>query len=89
MTPPMVSTLAFVVMVRVVVVALEPVPRVTAPVPRFRFWVPLKMRSALRATALLGVRIRFPKLLSSVAPAPLMVSVPVPSAVGLPSCKLP
>ena len=29
------------------------------------------------------------KLLSSVAPAPLMVSVPVPSAVGLPSCKLP
>ena len=89
MTPPSVSTLPLTVIVRVVLVALDAVPSVIAPLPRFRALLPVKVKSAFSATVLLVVRIRLPKLLSSVAPAPLKVSVPVPSAVGLPSCSVP
>ena len=88
-TPPIVSTFEFTVIVRVVEVAVEAVPRVTAPVPRLRAFEPLKVKSALRATGLFVVRIRLPKELSSAAPAPAKVSVPVPRAVGLPSCSVP
>ena len=88
-TPPSVSGLVLTVIVRVVLVVVDAVPSVTLPVPRFSAWVPVNVKSALRATALLVVRMRFAKLLSSVAAAPANVSGPVPSAVGLRSCSVP
>ena len=88
-TPPIVSMLPFTVSVRVVVVAVEAVPRVTGPVPRLRYWLPVNVKSAFRATGLFGARIRLLKELSRMAPAPANVSVPVPRAVGLPSCSVP
>ena len=78
MTPPTVRVLAAVelVMVRLLFI-------VTAPVPRFRLLVPVKVKFPSQTCALFAVRVSAtPALLLNVVPS-LMVKVPDPSAVAL------
>ena len=53
----------------------------TAPVPRFRSFVPVKAKSPFQFCALLFVRVIAAPLVLSMVP-PVMVSVPVPMAVA-------
>ena len=79
--PPTVRVLAETVAVRLPV-------RVTAPVPRFRLFVPVKVKSPVQACALLPESVSAePVALSNVPPA--KVSRPLPSAPALPTCKAP
>ena len=75
MTPPTVRLLAFTVTVRLA-------PKVTAPVPRFKLCVPVKLKLPFHACALLLESVIAPAVVLSIVP-PLMVKVPVPSAVAL------
>ena len=84
MIPPTVRVLANVelVMVRLLFI-------VTAPVPRFRLLVPVKVKSPSQTCALFAVRVSAaPVLLLNVVPS-LMVKVPDPSAVALLMNKVP
>src|SRR6202022_2213806 len=78
MTPPTVRLLPLTVTVRLP-------PRVTAPVPRFRLWVPVKVKLPFQTCALLLESvIALPVVLSMMALLPpAMVNVPVPSALAL------
>ena len=61
---------------------------VTAPVPIFRSLLPAKVKFPFQLSALLLVMVFALPLVLSSAP-PLMVSVPVPSAVALLSASVP
>ena len=79
--PPTVSVLPETVSVRLPV-------RVTAPVPRFRLFVPVKVKSPVQACALFPESVTVePVALSNVPPA--RVSKPLPRAPALPTCKVP
>src|SRR5438309_1770728 len=79
MTPPTVSVFAFVVIVRLVPAV---VPRDTAPVPRFRFCVPVNVKSPFQTWALLVESVIADPVVLSIVP-PAMVNVPGPSALAL------
>src|SRR5262249_30739877 len=55
---------------------------VTAPVPRFRLFVPVKAKSPPQVCALLAARVMAPPLVLFSVP-PLSVRVPLPSALAL------
>ncbi len=81
--PPMVSVLALAVMVRVALM-------VTAPVPRLRSLVPVKVKLLFHAWTLFVESVRLePLVLSSVAAALEIVRVPVPSADALLNLSVP
>src|SRR6266478_563459 len=76
MIPPTVSVPPLTVTVRLAFIA-------TAPVPRFRFCVPVNVKFAFQFCALLLVSEIAPPLVLSIVDAPLMVNVPDPIAVAL------
>ena len=75
--PPNVSVLLEPLSVMVRLPAL-----VIAPVPKFRSFVPPKVKLPPKVIVLLLVRVSEPAVVLSMVP-PLMVNVPVPSAVAL------
>jgi len=76
MTPPTVRSPPLTVTVRV---ALS----VTAPVPRLRSLVPVKVKLLFQFCALLFVSVIAPPLVLLMVAAPEMVKAPVPRAVAL------
>ena len=81
MLPPTVKVLAVVVRVMLL-------PKVTAPVPRSRSLLPVKVKSPFQFWTLFGVRAIAPLGTLMVVPAP-MVNTPLPRAVVLLMFKLP
>src|SRR5438093_1080367 len=79
MTPPSVRVLPLTVMVRVVPAV---VPNEITPVPMFKLRVPVKVKSPFQVWALLLLSVIEAPVVLSMVP-PLMVNVPVPSAVAL------
>ena len=73
-TPPTVRVLALTVTWRFA-------PRVTAPVPRFRLLVPVKVKSPFQFWVLLLVSVMAPPEVLSIIP-PEIVKVPVPIEVA-------
>ena len=69
-------------------VRVAELPRVTAPVPRLRPFVPVKAKLPFQFWVLLLVRVILEPLVLLRLP-PLMVSAPVPMAVELLSTKVP
>ena len=78
MTPPTVRLLAFTVTVRLA-------PKVTAPVPRFKLCVPVKVKLPFQTWALLVESVIAPPVVLSMTALLLaaIVNVPVPSALAL------
>ena len=70
-------------------VTCVPAPSATAPVPRFRSFVPAKVKSPFQFCALLPASVRAPPLLLSSVVPPEMVSAPVPIAAALPMLSRP
>ena len=73
--PPTVRLPPFTVTVRLALI-------VTAPVPRFRSLVPVKVKLPFQCCALLLLRVMAPPLVLSIVP-PATVKVPVPGAAAL------
>ena len=71
------------------IVIVRPAPKVTAPVPRLRDWLPVNVKSAFHCCGLLPVVIEAPVVLSIVPPLMMNTVATLPRAAALLILRVP